>query len=77
MRSAMAPWQRDGYRLTFATSNAELIAISIHEKYDVAILDQTLSHPELRNASEYIHRKWPNAKILVICSEPESLDDTL
>ena len=69
--------ERDGYRLTIATSNAELNAISIHEKYDVAVLDQTLSHPELRNASEYIHRKWPNAKILVICSEPESLYDPL
>jgi CheY-like chemotaxis protein len=69
--------RRDGYRLTIATSNAELNAISIHEKYDVAILDQTLSHSELRNASEYIRRKWPNAKILVICAEPESLDDPL
>jgi hypothetical protein len=44
--------RRDGYRLTIATSNAELNAISIHEKYEVAILDQTLSDPELRNASE-------------------------
>jgi hypothetical protein len=69
--------RRDGYRLTIATSNAELNAIAINEKYDVAILDQTLSHPELRNASEYIRRKWPNAKILVICAEPESLGDPL
>ena len=69
--------QRNGYRLTIATSNAELNAISIHEKYDLAILDQTLSHPELRDASEYIRRKWPNAKILVICAEPEALDDPL
>lgn len=69
--------RRDGYRLRIATSNAKLKAISIQEKYDVAILNQTLSHSELRNASECIRRKWPNAKILVICSEPESLDDPL
>ena len=67
--------ERNGYGLTVATGYAELNAISIQEEFDVAILDQLLSHPELRNTSEQIRRKWPSAKILVICAEPEALDD--
>jgi hypothetical protein len=64
-------------RLIAATSYVELNAISIQEEFDIAILDQTLSHSELRNACEYIRRKWPSTKILVICKEPEALDDPL
>jgi hypothetical protein len=31
----------------------------------------------LRNCAEYIRRHWPNAKILLINSEAEVLDDQL
>jgi hypothetical protein len=56
----------------------ELCAIpQQQESFDIAILHHTLSQREVRDASEYIRRRWSLAKILVICVYAEVLEDPL
>jgi hypothetical protein len=70
--------QKHHCRLSVVTSIWELCAIpQQQESFDIAILHQTLSQREVRDASEYIRRRWPRARILVICAETEFLDDPL
>jgi hypothetical protein len=65
-------------RLSVVTSVWELCAIpQQQESFDIAILHHTLSQREVRDASEYIRRRWPRAKILVICVDAEVLEDPL
>jgi hypothetical protein len=70
--------QRHKCRLFVVTSVWELCAIPQHQdSFDIAILHHTLSRREVRDASEYIRRRWPRAKILVICADAEVLEDPL
>jgi hypothetical protein len=69
--------QRRSCRLSVVTSLWDLYAIQQQNSFDIATLHQTLSPREVRDASEYIRRRWPRAKILVICAETEFLDDPL
>jgi hypothetical protein len=46
------------------------------EEFEIAIL-YPHSPSEFNNASGYIRRKWPRAKILVISRTAEELDDPL
>jgi hypothetical protein len=54
-----------------------MYAIPQQNDFDIAILHHTLSRLEVRNTSEYIRRRWPHAKILVISAEMDFLDDPL
>jgi DNA-binding response OmpR family regulator len=69
--------ERRHARLTVATSFWELCAISQQETFDIAILHDALSLRDVRSASEYVRRRWPRAKILIIHAETEALDDPL
>jgi hypothetical protein len=69
--------QRHHSRLSVAASPLALGAIPKQESFDIAVLLNTLSRRGLRNASEYIRHRWPQAKILVISAEAEILDDPL
>jgi len=69
--------QRRNCGLCVVTSLWDLYAIHQQNSFDIATLHQTLSRREVRDASEYIRRRWPRTKILVICAETEFLDDPL
>jgi hypothetical protein len=69
--------QRHNCRLSIVTSLWDTYAIPQEDRLDIAILQHTLSRLEVRNASEYIRRRWPGAKILVIRPETGDLDDPL
>jgi hypothetical protein len=64
-------------RLSVAASFPDLFAISKEAKVDVAILHHTLSLPHLREACAHIRRTWPTARILVLGTGAEDLDDPL
>ncbi len=70
--------QKHHYRLCAVTSIWELCAIpQQQESFDVAILHHTLSQRQVRDACEYMRRRWPRAKILVIYVDAEVPEDTL
>jgi hypothetical protein len=75
IREALA--QRHGCRLSVATSFSDLFDISKEGKVRIAILHRSLSPIQLREACVYIRRTWPVAKILVLGTGAEDLDDPL
>jgi hypothetical protein len=64
-------------QLMVATGSRELWLLPKHEDVDAAILHCTLSSLELEDASRFIRRQWPSARILVIRAGSEFLDDAL
>jgi hypothetical protein len=64
-------------QLTVATGSRELRLLPKHVDVDAAILHCTLSSLELEDASRFIRRQWPSARILIIRGESEFLDDAL
>ncbi len=64
-------------RLSVVMSYDDLFAISKLERFEIAILHQLPSLRDFRASGQYIRRTWPNAKILVICTNAEVLDDPL
>jgi hypothetical protein len=58
---------RQKCRLASATCLRELFSISDAEQIEIAVLHQSLSPAEFREAASHIRRKWPAAKILVVC----------
>lgn len=60
-----------------ATSVWDLSAILTSAKVDVAVLHSTLSPGELRSCAAYIRHHWPGAKILLIHTQAELLDDPM
>jgi hypothetical protein len=60
-----------------ATGSRELWLLPKHVDVDAAILHCTLSSLELEDASRFIRRQWPSARILVIRAGSEFLDDAL
>lgn len=75
IREALA--QCHVYRLSVATSFSDLFDISKEDKVRIAILHRSLSPIQLREACAYIRRTWPVAKILVLGTGAEDLDDPL
>ncbi len=70
--------ERQKCRLASATCLRELFSISDEEQIDIAVLHQNLSPIEFREAAGHIRRKWPAAKILVVCCmTTDFLDDPL
>jgi hypothetical protein len=67
VRDALLP--RHNCQLSSVTHFWDLYAIPKEESIDIAILHQTLSLQEARNAGEYIHHQWPHAEILLIHPE--------
>ncbi|MGD0940688.1 MAG: hypothetical protein ABR905_13370 [Terracidiphilus sp.] len=63
--------------LSIAPSYRELWAISKQESIQVVILHNTLSSFELEDASRFIRRRWPHARILVLHSGEGFLEDAL
>ncbi len=59
--------QRQKCRVASATCLRELFSISNKEQIEIAVLHQDLSPTEFREAAGHIRRKWPAAKILVVC----------
>ncbi len=70
--------ERQKCRLASATCLRELFSISDEEQIEIAVLHQNLSPAEFREAAGHIRRKWPAAKILVVCyMTTDFLDDPL
>jgi hypothetical protein len=64
-------------RLSIAPDYRELWGIPKEESIQVAILHNTLSPVELEDASRFIRRPWPHARILVLRRGVGFLDDAL
>jgi hypothetical protein len=64
-------------RLSIAPDYRMLWAIPKQESIQVVILYNTLSSFELDDASRFIRRRWPHARILVVRHGEEFLDDAL
>jgi len=70
--------KRYNCQISVGTGVWDLCAIPQQQKsFDIAILHDTLPQCEVRKASEYIRRRWPRTRILVISVEAEVLDDPL
>jgi hypothetical protein len=64
-------------RLSIAPDCRQLWSVPKRESVQVAILHNALSPLELEEASQFIRRQWPHARILVIRSGEDFLDDAL
>jgi hypothetical protein len=64
-------------RLSIAGDLRQLWLAPRGDVVDVAILDSTLSPLDLEDAGRLIRRQWPVARILILRSDLESLDDAL
>jgi hypothetical protein len=65
------------FHLTIATDCHKLWVIPRQESLQVVILHNTLSSFELEDASRFIRRQWPRARILVVSSGESFLEDAL
>jgi hypothetical protein len=65
------------FRLSVLTDYRELWMIPNQESIHVVVLHSTLSSNELEYASQLIRRRWPHARILVVCDGEDFLDDAL
>lgn len=63
--------------LSITPDYRRLWMISKQERFHVAVLHNTLTGGELEEASQFIRRQWPQARILVIRFGQEFLDDAL
>lgn len=73
---ALFTW-RPTCRLLTASGIANLSDFSASENVSVAILHDTLSVDEMQNCSTYIRHHWSYARILLIHSRADVLDDPL
>jgi hypothetical protein len=64
-------------RLFSAVSYQDLCAVPANERFEIAVIYQTLSEHELRVSLEYVRRHWPSTKILLVSANSESIDDPL
>jgi hypothetical protein len=69
--------QRGHCHLSVSPSSRELSAIPTQECFAIAILHHSASPRELRISGEYIRRRWPLTKILLICAKDDVLNKTL
>ncbi len=65
------------FHLTIATDCRKLWMIPKQESLHVVILHNTFSWFELEDASRFVRRQWPRAKILVISEEEHFPEDAL
>jgi len=63
------------FRLTVTIDYRKLWQIPMHESPQAVILHITLFTFELEFISLFIRQRWPRAKLLVVCSEKNVLDD--
>jgi hypothetical protein len=64
-------------RLFAADSYGALCDVPASERFEIAIVHQTLSEHELFVSLEYVRRHWPSARILLISAHSEAVDDPL
>lgn len=75
LRDALLHW-RSG-RLVVEANIWSLYALPQHENFEIAILHHSLSMSVVREAAQYVRRRWPQAKILLIGAGTNALDDPL
>jgi len=64
-------------RLFTALSYRDLCGVPATERFEIAVLHQTLFVHELRISLEYVRRHWPSAMIVLVSAHPESINDSL
>ena len=64
-------------RLVAVASYQGLFENRTEGESDIAILDHTLSACDLRVSSEYVRRRWPDAKIVLMSANADALHDPL
>jgi DNA-binding response OmpR family regulator len=68
---------RSGYELVTAITYRELFAIPAHERFQIAVLNHTLSREDLASVAQLIRCRWSSARILVVCADVPRIDDPL
>lgn len=68
---------RSNTHLSITPDWRRLWVLPKQENFHVVVLHNTLSGKELEEASQFIRRQWPQARILVIRFGQEFLDDAL
>jgi hypothetical protein len=66
-----------GFHLSIATGFLDLWAVQKHGDFQLAILHQTLTSPDLEDACRFIRHHWPQTRILVIRGGEDFLEDAL
>ncbi len=75
VRHALAPTDKNGF---WGVNNVwDLCALPQPVSVDVAVFHHSFARNGLRDAAEYIRRRWPDAVILVDGEQVEQLDDPL
>lgn len=66
-------------RLSVAASYWELCSLSLRqtEQISIAIVDLSVSASEVRQRTEHIRRRWPEAEILLVGDNADHLEDPL
>lgn len=72
-----ALFELPSFRLSIVRNYPELWMIPKQESVHIVILHNTFSAPELEDASRFIRRRWPQARILLVRAGPDLLDDAL
>ena len=66
-----------GYVLAAAQGYRNLYQANMHDGCEIAVLHQTLSEKELMEASHFVRKRWPLARILIIRAEEWRIEDAL
>jgi hypothetical protein len=64
-------------RVSNADSLRQLWIVPRTDSVDLAILNEALSPSDFEDASRFIRRQWPAARILILRTDSDSLDDAL
>jgi hypothetical protein len=66
-----------GFVLAVVQGYRDLYQIDMHDGCEIAVLHQTLSEKELIEASHFVRRRWPLARILIVRPEQWWIEDAL
>jgi hypothetical protein len=72
-----ALFELPSFRLSIVRDYRELWMIPKQKSIHVVILHNTISAPELEDAGRFIRRRWPHARILLVCAGPGLINDAL
>jgi hypothetical protein len=75
LRQGLLHWQRKGF--VDVNNFWHLCALPQPVQVDVAVFHHSFPQDDLRYASEYVRRRWPEAAILVTGEQARRLDDPL
>ncbi|UWZ83602.1 hypothetical protein [Occallatibacter riparius] len=78
-RLLLALLPEDRYTLLVVSNYWDLCSFSVNETeaISVAVLEHTESKGDLRRSAEYVRRRWPDARIILLGHRGDLLEDQL